>query len=80
MGSPGKIQFLKELTRSEKPSFIFLSDTISSYAKMEALCKNLVFDGFIVVEPQGKSGGIAMFRKTDDKIELQSFLVLTLMS
>ncbi|KAK1393650.1 hypothetical protein POM88_012706 [Heracleum sosnowskyi] len=40
---------------------------------MEALCKNLVFDGFIAVDPQGKSGGIAMFWKTDDKVELQSF-------
>lgn len=73
MGSPVKIQFLKDITRSEKPSFVFLSETISSYKKMEELCSKLNFEGFITVEPQGKSGGIAMFWKDADKVKLLSF-------
>ncbi|KAL8119408.1 hypothetical protein AgCh_016796 [Apium graveolens] len=72
MGSPGKIQFLKDVTRSEKPSFIFLSETISSYKKMENLCSKLNFEGFIAVEPQGKSGGVAMFWKDAEKVKLLS--------
>lgn len=73
MGFPGKIQFLKDVTRSEKPSFIFLSETISSYKKMEELCSKLNFEGFIVVEPQRKSGGIAMFWRDADKVKLLCF-------
>ncbi|XP_074327290.1 uncharacterized protein LOC141665210 [Apium graveolens] len=38
LGSLGKIQFLQEVTRSEKPSFVFLCETISRYEKMEKLC------------------------------------------
>ncbi|XP_074352661.1 uncharacterized protein LOC141691806 [Apium graveolens] len=72
-GKPGKVQFLKHLTPVEKPSFVFLSETISSYKKMEVLCKKLEFDSFLAVEPQGKNGGIAMFWKTGDKVDLQSF-------
>lgn len=73
MGSPGKIRFLKEVTHMERPSFIFFSETISSYAKMEELCGKLGFEGFIVVEPQGRSGGIAMFWKNADSVKLLSF-------
>ncbi|KAK1403266.1 hypothetical protein POM88_002871 [Heracleum sosnowskyi] len=57
LGSPGKIRFLKDLTRMERPTFVFLSETISNYAKMEELCSNLGFEGFIAVEPQDKRGG-----------------------
>ncbi|KAK1383974.1 hypothetical protein POM88_021709 [Heracleum sosnowskyi] len=73
LGSPGKIQFLQEVTRSEKPSFVFLCEIISSYGKMEKLCHKLGFEGFIVVEPQGKSGGIALFWKNADVVNLLSF-------
>lgn len=73
MGSPGKIQFLKDLIRVEKPAFLFLSETISRYAKMEELCNKLGFEGFTAVEPQGKSGGIALFWKNATNVTLLSF-------
>ncbi|KAK1383484.1 hypothetical protein POM88_021219 [Heracleum sosnowskyi] len=72
LGSPGKIQFLKELTRSEKPSFIFLSETISSQKKMEILCTKLGFENFLAVEPQGRSGGIGLFWKNTEAVKLLS--------
>lgn len=62
-GSPEKIHFLKDVTRVEKSSFVFMCETISSYSKMEDLCSKLNYEGFIAVEPQGKSGGVAMFGK-----------------
>ena len=43
LGSPVKIQFLKDVTRSDRPTFIFLSETISSYTKMDELCNKLGF-------------------------------------
>lgn len=72
LGAPGKIRFLKDITRTEKPGFVFLSETVSSYSKMEMLCSKLGFEGFIGVEPQGKSGGIAMFWNNVDNISLMS--------
>lgn len=72
LGSPGKVQFLKDATHMEKSTFIFLSETISSYTKMEELCSRLNFEGFIAVEPQGKSGGIAMFWKNSNTVKLFS--------
>ncbi|XP_074374722.1 uncharacterized protein LOC141715140 [Apium graveolens] len=72
LGSPGKIRFLKEVTRSEKPVFVFLSETISNYSKMEKLSNVLGFKGFIAVEPQGRSGGIALFWKNADAGKLLS--------
>ncbi|KAK1357910.1 Endo/exonuclease/phosphatase domain-containing protein [Heracleum sosnowskyi] len=72
LGNPGKFRFLKHLTLTEKPSFVFLSETISSYSKMEELCSKLGFEGFIAVEPRGKSGGIAMFWKNADNVNLLS--------
>ncbi|XP_074374206.1 uncharacterized protein LOC141714592 [Apium graveolens] len=73
LGSPGKIQFLQEVAHNEKPSFVFLCETISHYEKMEKLCSKLGFEGFIVVEPQGKSGGIALLWKNVDAVNLLSF-------
>ncbi|KAL8098348.1 hypothetical protein AgCh_031201 [Apium graveolens] len=73
LGSPGKIQFLKDMTRTEKPSFIFLSKTISNYVKTENFCNILGFDGFIAAEPQGKSGGVALFWTNTENVKLLSY-------
>lgn len=40
---------------------------------MEELCSKFNFEGFIAVEPQGKSGGIAMFWQDAEKVRLLSF-------
>lgn len=70
LGSPGKFRFLQELTRSEKPSIVFLCETLSNYEKMEKLCNRLGFEGFLVVGPQGRSGGIALLWKNVDEVNL----------
>lgn len=72
MGSPGKIRFLRDMTRFENPAFLFLSETISSYLKMERLCTKIGFEAFIAVEPQGKSGGVALFWKNAGDVKLMS--------
>ncbi|XP_074323477.1 uncharacterized protein LOC141660391 [Apium graveolens] len=72
LGSPGKIQFLQIITRSEKLDFVFLCKTISSYEKMDKFCHKLGYEGLIAVEPRGKSGGITMFWKNAEKLNLLS--------
>lgn len=39
---------------------------------MERLCSKLGYDGFIVVEPMGKSGGVALFWKNLGDVKLMS--------
>lgn len=73
LGSPRKIQFLKHITHTWKPSFVFLSETISSYSKIERLSSTLGFEGFVAVDPQGKSGGVAMFWKNAESVSLMSY-------
>ncbi|XP_074356469.1 uncharacterized protein LOC141696188 [Apium graveolens] len=73
LGSPGKVRFQQDVTPTEKPFFVFLCETISSYSKMESLRNKLRFENFIAVEPQGKSGGIALFRKNADAVSLLSY-------
>lgn len=67
-----KIRFLKDLTRIERLSFIFLSEIISSYVKMEELCRKLKYEGFLAIEPVGRSGGIATLWKNADYVKLSS--------
>lgn len=73
MRSPGKIQFLKEVTRMEKVSFVFLCVTINNYKKMADLYSSLGFEGFIVVEPQGRTGGNSLFWKNFVSVSLSSY-------
>ncbi|KAK1376882.1 hypothetical protein POM88_033075 [Heracleum sosnowskyi] len=39
---------------------------------MERLCNKLQFDGFVAVEPQGRSGGVALFWKCSGDVKLIS--------
>lgn len=45
---------------SEKPNCIFLCETLSNKKKMEPVREKLGFDGMIVVESIGRSGGLAI--------------------
>lgn len=75
LGLPCKIQFLKDIIRQEKPVFIFLSETISSRQKMEWVCSQLGYEGLLTVEPNGRSGGLALIWKEARQATLLSFLV-----
>lgn len=71
-GSPWKIRFLKDLIRQEKPSCIFLCETLSNKKKMEEVRTKLGFEGMIVIESRGRSGGQAMLWKDADQASLLS--------
>lgn len=72
MGSPRKLQFLQDIVRKERPSIVFLSETLSDRNKMEWVRSRLKFQGMIVVEAQGRSGGLALLWREADHVRLLS--------
>lgn len=52
LGLPWKVQFLQDIVRQEKPTCIFLCETISNKTKMEKIRHKLGFEGMVVVEPR----------------------------
>lgn len=65
LGKPRAVRFLKEIVHQIKPSFVFLSETLSTKNKVETVCKELHFAGCWVVEAEGHSGGIALLWKNE---------------
>lgn len=73
LGLPWKVQFLHDVVRQERLTFVFLCETISSREKMEWICTKLGFEGLIKVEPRGRSGGLALLWQESDQASLTSF-------
>lgn len=57
LGKPRTVQFLKEITQQKKPSFIFLSETLTNKDRVEVICKKIGFARCIAVDARGHSGG-----------------------
>lgn len=70
MGSPWKIQFLQDVIRQQRPSFVFLCETLSSKKKMEWVRTRLKWQEMIVVEAQGRSGGLTLLWRVPDHVKL----------
>lgn len=73
VGLPRNIQFLSDVVRQEKPTFIFLCETLAGKSKMEWVLVKLGYQGLFVVEPVGRSGGLALLWKEQDQVELLGF-------
>lgn len=69
---PSNIQFLKDVVRQERPSFVFLCETIDNKGKLERLRRALSFDGLITVDAIGRSGGLALLWKIKEQVLLCS--------
>lgn len=72
MGPPWKFLFLKDVICQEWPAFVFLCETLCTKEKMEWYRTRLGFEGMIVVEAEGRSGGLALLWRKSDQITLKS--------
>lgn len=70
---PRNIRFLMDVVRQEKPLFIFLCETIAKQSRMEWVQLKLGYQGMFVVEPFGRSGGLAMLWKEEEQAALLGF-------
>ncbi|XP_059436727.1 uncharacterized protein LOC132169767 [Corylus avellana] len=73
LGNPRTVCDLDQMVKEKKPSFLFLMETISNKKRMERLRVKLGFEGLFVVEPVGKSGGLALFWKVAEELEIQNY-------
>ncbi|XP_074374624.1 uncharacterized protein LOC141715036 [Apium graveolens] len=72
-GTPWALQFLKEVVLQKKPSYVFLCETLCRKGIVERVRSSLGFEGTIVVEAIGHSGGIALLWRNKDAVSLCSF-------
>lgn len=56
IGPPGMLQFFQDIVRQQRPSVVFLCETLSNKEKMEWVRSHLKFKGLVVVEAQERSG------------------------
>jgi hypothetical protein len=61
------------MVKEKKPSFLFLIETISRKSIMEWIRVKLGFAGMFVVEPVGRSGGLALLWKEENELEIQNY-------
>ena len=64
---------LEEWAKCKKLIFIFLIETLCNRNTLERLKSKLGYEGLFVVEPLGRSGGIALFWKASSKVRLIKF-------
>lgn len=72
IGLPSRIRFLKDVIHQERPSFIFLCETLDNKGRMEKLRRELKFEGLLSVNVVGKSDGLALMWKYKDQVQLRS--------
>lgn len=56
------------MIHQERPSFIFLYETLDNKGRMEKLRRELKFEGLLSVNAVGKSGGLALMWKYKDQV------------
>lgn len=63
LGTPRTVRVLKEMIKSHRPTFLFLSETLVEGNKIEVLSSKLGFSNYFSVDRQGRGGGLAVFWK-----------------
>jgi exonuclease III len=73
LGNPWTVQDLCLMVREQKPDILFLMETKCRKEKMESIRVRLGFSGMFVVEPVGRSGGLALFWTDVKTLEIHNY-------
>ena len=73
LGQPSAVPSLRDLVRCHKPDVVFLCETLSTSIRMEEVKRQLGFECCVVVDCQGRSGGLAMLWNRSNLCELISY-------
>ena len=71
--NPWTVQDLCLMVREKKPNILFLMETKCRKEKIERIRVRLGFNGMFVVDPVGRSGGLALFWKDVKNLEIQNY-------
>ncbi|KAF7129888.1 hypothetical protein RHSIM_Rhsim10G0112100 [Rhododendron simsii] len=64
-------QALGDLVRKNRPSIVFLMETKNNKIKLETIRRNLKFDSSTYVEPEGLSGGLALWWNKEVELDVE---------
>jgi exonuclease III len=73
LGNPWTVQDLCHLVKDKKPDILFLMETKCRKEKMEIIRVKLGFQGLFVVEPVGRSEGLALLWQDVQRLKIQNF-------
>jgi hypothetical protein len=73
LGNPWAVRELCHMVKTKKPTLLFLMETKSRKNKMEGIRIKIGFEGLFVVDPVGRSGGLALLWKDSDDLEIQNY-------
>jgi hypothetical protein len=61
------------MVKKKKPNILFLMETKCRKDRMESIRVKLGFSGLFVVEPLGRSGGLALLWQDVQNMEIQNY-------
>lgn len=61
------------MAKEKRPTLLFLMETKSRQHSLERIRVKLGFEGLFVVDPVGRSGGLALLWKESGSLEIQNF-------
>ncbi|XP_019166942.1 PREDICTED: uncharacterized protein LOC109162712 [Ipomoea nil] len=73
LGNPTSVQVLVDLIHLKKPDIVILIETLVGQRKLEPIKRRIGFDGLLVVESRGHSGGLACLWRVSPLVEIKSY-------
>jgi hypothetical protein len=73
LGNPRTVRDLHQMVKERRPNFVFLMETMCSKQYMDRIKLRLGFDNLFVVDPVGRSGGLALLWYKEDNLEIFNY-------
>jgi hypothetical protein len=61
------------MVKEKQPNFVLLVETLSKKKSLERISIRMGFDDLFVVEPIGRSGGLALLWKEERDLEIYNY-------
>jgi len=61
------------MVKERRPNFVFLMETVCSKQYMDRIKLRSGFDNLFVVDPVGRSGGLALLWNKDENLEILNY-------
>ncbi|GLT63989.1 hypothetical protein SLA2020_365100 [Shorea laevis] len=73
LGNPRTVRDLCQLVKDKQPQFLFLMETKLRQFRMQVIRLKLRYEGMLVVDPIGRSGGLALLWREAHDLEIQNY-------
>lgn len=73
LANPCTVQVLLDLVQLKRPALVFLMETMIDKNRIEAIRAKMKYDGLFTVSGPGHGGGLALFWKQSNMVEIKSY-------